>query len=53
MGLHAYTPVFMKDENGKPKITSLRAVGNYAFGLNMAKAAPATFTKEFAFRQIM
>lgn len=44
LGLDKYTPILAgKRTDGKPKITTLRAVGNELFGYNLRKTIPIAF----------
>ncbi len=53
-GIHKYTPILVNaSDYDLPKITTLRAVGNAAFGANLAIVCPAILSKSDAYRNVM
>ena len=53
LGLDAYTPVRVRNVNGLPMITTLRAVGNMMFGANLRSLKPMAFSESLFYSSIM
>ena len=53
LGRHPYTPVFVGESDGLPVITTLRAVGNITFGVNMKSSQPWYLSEMFYYKNVM
>lgn len=53
LGRHPYTPVYVGECDNTPVITTLRAIGNITFGLNMKNSQPCFLPERFYYNSIM
>ena len=53
LGRHPYTPVYVGECNSKPVITTLRAIGNITFDLNMKNSKPCFSPEQFYYNTVM